>query len=355
MEGLPPLPKSLSGLLSFSRTSLSRAEASLGLRSNSVPSASTATTRPLATSSTPTTAAAPNRQINNPSRNSTGSTLASTSSGYVSSASVTKNSIAKEQPPVAAPAAAPPAAAGINRPPMASGFQQYSKATPRPLQQLPHISPSPSPFRPIQSPGPQTYQNAESPVRPLVAINNGRGSTGGVQQMQPRAGSGGGLYNAKLEHSSSTASSRSSISSPASSVTPTQDGGASSGQSSQRHLASATASTASVSPRGSLESPTAVQAAMATVAASKRPRSVNTMLAVDEKVDPNWMRTKLPQSLLMSMSMLKTGSIQMTTPEPPIIGVVGVTSLQAHPSRSSLLNGGNIDTKLAILRKEMVI
>ena len=32
MDGLPPLPKSLSGLLNFSRESLSRAEASLGLR-----------------------------------------------------------------------------------------------------------------------------------------------------------------------------------------------------------------------------------------------------------------------------------------------------------------------------------
>ena len=32
MDGLPPLPKSLSGLLNFSRESLSRAEATLGLR-----------------------------------------------------------------------------------------------------------------------------------------------------------------------------------------------------------------------------------------------------------------------------------------------------------------------------------
>jgi len=30
--GLPPLPKSLSGLLSFSRESLSKAEATLGLK-----------------------------------------------------------------------------------------------------------------------------------------------------------------------------------------------------------------------------------------------------------------------------------------------------------------------------------
>ena len=32
MDGLPPLPKSLSGLLNFSRESLSRAEGALGLR-----------------------------------------------------------------------------------------------------------------------------------------------------------------------------------------------------------------------------------------------------------------------------------------------------------------------------------
>ena len=37
MDGLPPLPKSLSGLLNFSRESLSRAEATLGLRNPGPP------------------------------------------------------------------------------------------------------------------------------------------------------------------------------------------------------------------------------------------------------------------------------------------------------------------------------
>lgn len=41
MDGLPPLPKSLSGLLNFSRESLSRAEATLGLRANGVTSTPT--------------------------------------------------------------------------------------------------------------------------------------------------------------------------------------------------------------------------------------------------------------------------------------------------------------------------
>ena len=36
MDGLPPLPKSLSGFLSFGKESLTRAEATLGLTTNNV-------------------------------------------------------------------------------------------------------------------------------------------------------------------------------------------------------------------------------------------------------------------------------------------------------------------------------
>ena len=85
MDGLPPLPKSLSGFLNFSKESLSRAEATLGLRStNNVNSAApgpghatsvnnsskiatkptaTAPTRTPITSSSPTSVSKPSKPL----------------------------------------------------------------------------------------------------------------------------------------------------------------------------------------------------------------------------------------------------------------------------------------------------
>ncbi len=136
--GLPPLPKSLSGLLSFSRESFSRAEATIGgiLGSNPV--------------NPPT-----------PAGNSRGGS-SSSSSGYISSSSTASPSVvAKEN--VAPTPTSQLQQQQLQRPPQAqqhqqqqqplTGFQQYSsvKSDPRP-------NPSPSPFRPIQSPGPRAFQ-----------------------------------------------------------------------------------------------------------------------------------------------------------------------------------------------------
>ena len=137
--GLPPLPKSLSGLLNFSRESLSRAEASLGFKSGILGSSP---------------AASGGSSSRGADRGSS-----SSSSGYVSSSSTASPSvIAKENvAPITAPTTpAPPPLQQqqqqLQQQPT-SGFQQYSsvKSDLRP-------SPSPSPFRPIQSPGPRAFQ-----------------------------------------------------------------------------------------------------------------------------------------------------------------------------------------------------
>ena len=135
--GLPPLPKSLSGLLNFSRESLSRAEASLGFKSGILGSSP---------------AASGGSSSRGADRGSS-----SSSSGYVSSSSTASPSVvAKENvAPITAPTT--PAPPPLQQPQQlqqpTSGFQQYSsvKSDLRP-------SPSPSPFRPIQSPGPRAFQ-----------------------------------------------------------------------------------------------------------------------------------------------------------------------------------------------------
>jgi hypothetical protein len=139
--GLPPLPKSLSGLLNFSRESLSRAEASLGFKSGIL-------------GSVPAPAAGSSRPGNNNSRGSS-----SSSSGYVSSSSTASPSVvAKENVAPSVQTTLPQQQVQqqqqqqqLQQP--SSGFQQYSsvKSDHRP-------SPSPSPFRPIQSPGPRAFQ-----------------------------------------------------------------------------------------------------------------------------------------------------------------------------------------------------
>ena len=61
----------------------------------------------------------------------------------------------------------------------------------------------------------------------------------------------------------------------------------------------------------------------------------------------------------MSMSMLKSGSFQMTQtpeplmplpPQPPAAAVAGST----NPNRNSFIQGASLDYKLATLRNEMV-
>ena len=129
--GLPPLPKSLSGLLSFSRESFSRAEATLGgiLGSTSATHPST------------------------PAGNSRGGS-SSSSSGYISSSSTASPAVvAKENvAPILTTQQQQPQQQQQQQQP-STGFQQYSsvKVDCRP-------SPSPSPFRPIQSPGPRAFQ-----------------------------------------------------------------------------------------------------------------------------------------------------------------------------------------------------
>ena len=63
----------------------------------------------------------------------------------------------------------------------------------------------------------------------------------------------------------------------------------------------------------------------------------------------------------MSMSMLKSGSFQMTqTPEQlmplPALPPGGTTGnqIQSNPNRNSFLQGASLDFKLATLRNEMV-
>ena len=98
-----------------------------------------------------------------------------------------------------------------------------------------------------------------------------------------------------------------------------------------------------------------------------------------EHVEPTWMQGKLPASLLMSMSMLKNGSIHMKTPEPgshpgmlghhpshlPYLGLGGTGNNNGNmglidPTNKINRIGGtvsedaNLDTQLATLRKEMV-
>lgn len=147
--GLPPLPKSLSGLLSFSRESFSRAEATIGgiLGSGSNPAH-------------PTTPAGGSRG---------GSS--SSSSGYISSSSTASPSVVSKENVAPTPTLLQPHQQHQQQQPRlhpqhphhqhlqqqqhqpATGFQQYSsvKSDPRP-------NPSPSPFRPIQSPGPRAFQ-----------------------------------------------------------------------------------------------------------------------------------------------------------------------------------------------------
>ena len=59
----------------------------------------------------------------------------------------------------------------------------------------------------------------------------------------------------------------------------------------------------------------------------------------------------------MSMSMLKSGSFQMTQTEQltalPPGGTTG-NQIQSNPNRNSFLQGASLDFKLATLRNEMV-
>ena len=66
------------------------------------------------------------------------------------------------------------------------------------------------------------------------------------------------------------------------------------------------------------------------------------------EVDSNWIHQKLPPSLVMSMSMLKNGGFQMTTP------TLAPIPPQPALNRNSLGNESSLDFKLATLRNEMV-
>ena len=76
-----------------------------------------------------------------------------------------------------------------------------------------------------------------------------------------------------------------------------------------------------------------------------------------EEVDSNWIHDKLPPSLVMSMSMLKSGSFQMTqTPEPLMpLPPQNIAGSNQTSNRNSFLQGASLDYKLAMLRNEMVI
>ena len=164
--GLPPLPKSLSGLLNFSRESLSRAEASLGFKSGILGSGSVG-----GVNNAGATAGG-----GSTSRGPTDRGSSSSSSGYVSSSSTASPSVvAKEN---VAPSTMPAPTATLPVPPIkqppqqhlqhpTSGFQQYSsvKSDVRP-------SPSPSPFRPIQSPGPRAYQVSFFQLTPTKCVTD---------------------------------------------------------------------------------------------------------------------------------------------------------------------------------------
>ena len=61
----------------------------------------------------------------------------------------------------------------------------------------------------------------------------------------------------------------------------------------------------------------------------------------------------------MSMSMLKSGSFQMTQTTEPLISLPalppgGTTGNQSNQNRNSFLQGASLDFKLATLRNEMV-
>ena len=75
-----------------------------------------------------------------------------------------------------------------------------------------------------------------------------------------------------------------------------------------------------------------------------------------EEVDSNWIHDKLPPSLVMSMSMLKSGSFQMTqTPEPLMpLPPQNIAGSNQTSNRNSFLQGASLDYKLAMLRNEMV-
>ena len=70
-----------------------------------------------------------------------------------------------------------------------------------------------------------------------------------------------------------------------------------------------------------------------------------------QEFDSNWIHTKLPPSLVMSMSMLKNGGFQMTT---PTIEAASAISKPMVLNRNALAGESSLDIKLATLRHEMV-
>ena len=181
LQGLPPLPKSLTGLLSIGRESLSKAEATLGQLRTTASTAANPETPPPSTTNTPPTAApavptpanqpAPPKPSNPPTYNNVGprpTNGAPKPGRHLPQIPTAKQANAPSKGAVVAAAEATdrPGSGSTNP----SGFQQYSSLLAAAGNgTASRQAASPSPFRPIQSPGPRTYQNIQQ-VKPAVNV-----------------------------------------------------------------------------------------------------------------------------------------------------------------------------------------